>query len=177
MLLHKLNSFCNNCLNYTVIDPKLLARNLHPHVFSICSKIGVYPTRMNIENDTIKVSLINKASLIVYPDKEKLEMVIPKDNIKKWTELINHVNKQESFNSRAAIHDIISQYDSRDIRFYSARIYEKDKNIDFFVVDKGTSNNGTVEKVTLTPNGINIEYKYNIDFDLYKAFDLRFSKY
>lgn len=176
MLLHKLNSFCNNCLNYTKVDPKLQTRNLHPHVFSICRNINVFPTQMAIEKDTVKISLISKAVLTVYPDNGALEMTIPKENVENWDELISNIKDENKFVSKELIHGIISKYDERDIRFHSARM-KKDDNIELSVYDYQGDKKNQVESIILTPQGINIKYKYDIPYDLYKAFNMSIWKY
>lgn len=177
MLLHKLNSFCNNCLNYTKVDPKLQTRNLHPHVFSICRNINVFPAQMNIEKNTIKISLINKAMLTVFPDKGTMEMDISKDNIENWDELLKNLKDENKFDSKEMLHDIISKYDEREIRFHSARLREKTPDIELSVFDYRGDKKNMVEGITLTPEGINIKYKYDIPYDLYKAFNMSIWKY
>lgn len=177
MLLHKLNSLCNNCINYTKIDPQLQNRNLHPHVFSICRKINVFPTQMDIEKDTVKVSLINKATLTVHPDKEQLEMNIPKENIENWDDLISNLKDENKFMSKEMLHDIISKYDERDIRFHSARIRKDTSDIEISMYDYHGNKKNMVESIILTPQGINIKYKYEIPYDLYKAFNMSIYKY
>lgn len=177
MLFHKLNTFCNNCLNYTAVDPRLSKRNLHLHVFSICKNLEIHPTKMEIINDTVNVSLMNKASLIVYPDEQKLEMVIPKDSINQWDTLVQQLNNQERFNSKETFHDVISQYDKREIRLYSVRLNEKSKEMEISVIDSKHDKDNQVEKITLTEKGIHIEYKYSMNYNLYKAFHMNIYKY
>lgn len=177
MLLHKLNSFCNNCLNYTKVDPQLQTRNLHSHVFSICRKINVFPTQMELERNTVKVSLLNKATLTVYPDKEQLEMNIPKEYIENWDELLSSIKDENKFVSKEMLHNIINQYTDRDIRFYSARIRKDNSDIEISISDFQGTKKDMVESIVLTPQGINIKYKCDIPYDLYKAFDINFYKY
>jgi hypothetical protein len=173
MLLHKLNSFCNNCLNLTSVDPRLQTRNLHPHVFAVCRDIGMYPTKMYIENDTVKVSLVNKANLTIIPDKECLELMIPKDNIAEWSELLTNLHNQDKFSSKEILHGIVSQYDNRDLRFYSATIKD---DIEVGLHDYNGTKHNKIDKMLITKDGLLLQYKYSINYNLYKAFNMNIYK-
>jgi hypothetical protein len=132
---------------------------------------------MDIEKDTVKVSLINKATLIVHPDKEQLEMNIPKENIENWDNLLYNLKEENKFMSKEMLHDIISKYDERDIRFHSARIRKDTQDIEVSMYDYQGNKTNMVESIVLTPQGINIKYKYDIPYDLYKAFNMSIFKY
>jgi len=170
-MLRKINNLCNNCLNYTIIDPKLSTRNLHPHIFSICKKIGVYPTRMDVDKNNIKVLLINKANLTVYPYNNKLQMVIPKDNIEQWPELLSQLKNKDSFNSNETLRNVISQYDQREIIYVVARFCEN-KDIELTILDRKLKDNDVIESMSIKSDGIYINYKHYMDYTLCKAFQL-----
>uniref|UniRef100_A0A6C0LYY8 Uncharacterized protein n=1 Tax=viral metagenome TaxID=1070528 RepID=A0A6C0LYY8_9ZZZZ len=170
-MFRKINNLCNNCLNYTIIDPKLSIQNLHPHIFSICNKIGVYPTRMDVDKNNIKVLLINKANLTVYPYNNKLQMVIPKDNIEQWPELLSQLKNKDSFNSNETLRNVISQYDQREIIYVVARFCEN-KDIELTILDRKLKDNDVIESMTIKSDGIYINYKHYMDYTLYKAFQL-----
>jgi len=170
-MFRKINNLCNNCLNYTIIDPKLSTQNLHPHIFSICKKIGVYPTRMDVDKNNIKVLLINKANLTVYPYNNKLQMVIPKDNIEQWPELLSQLKNKDSFNSNETLRNVISQYDQREIIYVVAKFCEN-KDIELTILDRKLKDNDVIESMTIKSDGIYINYKHYMDYTLYKAFQL-----
>jgi hypothetical protein len=164
-------------MNYTVVDPKLQRRNLHNHVFSICRKLNVFPTKMDVDKNTIKISLLNKSILTVFPEKEELEMVIPKENIEEWSELYKNFENKDQFTAKEQLHDIIAKYDSRDIRFHNARMYKDNSNIDISMYDYQGDKKNKIESIQIKPEGIYIHYKYSIDYDLYKAFNMNIYKY
>jgi hypothetical protein len=137
----------------------------------------VFPAQMNIEKDTIKVSLMSKATLTVFPDKEQLTMNIPKENVENWDELISNIKDENKFVSKELLHDIISKYDEREIRFHSARVRKDSPDIEISMYDYQGNKKNMVEGITLTPDGINIKYKYDIPYELYKAFNMSIWKY
>lgn len=176
-MLHSLNTFCNNCLNFTVVDPRLKSRNLHPHVFSICRKIGVHPVRIDLEKDIVKVALTNQAVLDVHPSDDVMEMFISKEQISQWPELLAQLDNRESFNSKSTLHDAIAQFDSRDLRFLSVRFHKGTDDIEVSLFDFNGDKKNCVDKVMLTKDGIRIHYKHDMHYDLYKAFNLSFYEY
>lgn len=176
-MLHSLNSFCNNCLNYTIIDKRLHARNLHPHVFQICRRMKMHPTRIDLEKDTLKVSLATQATLNVFPNKEQAELFIPKDSIPNWEDIQKGLQNQEAFNSKEAIHDAIAKHEGRPIRINHARIVKDTGDVEISAYDSLYDKKNELKGIRITREGIHLDYKQDIPYDLYKAFNMSFYKY
>jgi hypothetical protein len=137
----------------------------------------MFPERVELNKDVIRMSLVNQATFDLKPNKENAELFIAKEHIANWDELLRTVNERETLSIKEALHQAVEPYDKRPFRTYIAHRDTTNGVLEFSLTDERWDKSNELKKIIMDSKGLHLNYKVIVPYDLYKAFDMSFYEY